>query len=255
MIFYYSASGLPLGAFPNRVFQGSHNVNDLYFVCPSAKTNIVSVLFTLPNGTVSSGHMMTLASTEDFGDVYDVNGANFSVWHYQIPSSLTVQPGVVNVQFKVNAPSGEVMTTAVSSYYVEKGIVSNTEIESSPSQDILKVLAIINTKKQDEPDIITTLSDNITLTNNEEYYFETVTKMEISTGFLRAGDSAFLSFDSGDTSSSLTFALGEPKFIGTDCEDNVFIPLANKHYEILFICTYYSSSAQKVYARVNGWEI
>lgn len=120
MIFYFNSNGESLGLTSERVFQGSNLASRIYFVCPVAKQSVVSVAFTLPDGTNSGPHLM-LSAVGEISGVVNNDGESFNNWYFDIPESVTSIAGNVGVQFAVT--SGEsVMTTASCVFTVESGI-------------------------------------------------------------------------------------------------------------------------------------
>ena len=79
MIFYYNADGSLLSAVFDEVYQGSNKANSIYFACPTARSNTVNVAFTLPDGTSTARHVMTIQGTEGLNGVYNASGQSFNV--------------------------------------------------------------------------------------------------------------------------------------------------------------------------------
>ncbi|MBP5466902.1 MAG: hypothetical protein J6Y43_05015 [Clostridia bacterium] len=120
MIFYFNSNGESLGFTSERVFQGSNLATRIYFVCPVSVNSVVSVAFTLPDGTNSGPHLMLSASGEISG-VVNSQGEDFNNWYFDIPESVTAVSGNVGVQFAVT--SGEsVMTTSTCVFVIESGV-------------------------------------------------------------------------------------------------------------------------------------
>lgn len=145
MVFFYDANGVLLNNSPERVFQGSNKANTIYFICPTAPSNIVNVAFKLPNGESTSQHIMTLTEDTGLTGVFDKNGKIFAMWEYQIPSAVTAYKGNVTIQFYVTANDGIVISTESAVFMVEKG-VSNIEPEQGDTyQEVLnQIIALYN---------------------------------------------------------------------------------------------------------------
>lgn len=133
MIFYYNASGTLLSAIFEKVYQGSHKANTIYFASPSSRTNTVCVAFNLPDGTNTSRHVMTIEGS-GLNGVYDEEGNSFNVWKYEVPSAITEKQGIVTVQFYLTAVDETVSTSSVQ-FTVERGVSGITpQIDSSYSE-------------------------------------------------------------------------------------------------------------------------
>ena len=120
MIFFYDANGVLLKNTLERVFQGSNKANTVYFVCPTAKTNTITLACKLPNGEYTSQHLMEL--TDELSGVYDKNDNLYSMWEYSIPSAITSYMGKVQMQFFINSTNISI-ATETASFMVEKGVV------------------------------------------------------------------------------------------------------------------------------------
>ena len=97
---------------------------------------------------------------------------------------------------------------------------------------------------------------HITIINNIEFYLKEISKLTVFMAFENIGNAAFLSFDSGSTTAEINFKYQTPLFSGVDCNNNIFIPVAGKHYEIIFIVADKKANGiVRIFASVNGWEI
>ena len=158
MIFYYNASGDILSAVFDEVYQGSNKANTIYFVCPSARSNSVSVAFTLPDGTNTSRHLMALDGNGGVEGVYDGEGNIFNVWKYKVPSAITCKRGTVRVQFYIVAPTETVSTAAVD-FTVRKGVAGVVPEIGDSYEEVISLLSEISQRITDAEDDI---EDNAT---------------------------------------------------------------------------------------------
>ena len=138
MIFYFNASGDILSAVFDEVYQGSNMASEIYFLCPTASSNIVSVAFTLPDGTDTPRHVMEHGENVSLNGVYDEVGGVFNVWKFKVPSAITCKRGTVRVQFFITTPTETVATASVD-FTVRKG-VSNVVPEIGNSYNELVTL-------------------------------------------------------------------------------------------------------------------
>ena len=148
MIFYYNASGDILSAVFDEVYQGSNKANTIYFVCPSARSNIVSVAFTLPDGTNTSRHLMELDGNGGVDGVYDGEGNIFNVWKYKVPSAITEKRGTVRVQFYIVTPT-ETVTTAAVDFTVRKGVAGVVPEIGDSYEEVISLLSEISQRITD----------------------------------------------------------------------------------------------------------
>lgn len=148
MIVFSNASGGILQSTPDRVFQGSSLSGTVFFVAPFDSNNAVTVAFELPNGKTTQEYLMT-ASAQKLEEVKDPRGNNYSVWEWLFSNKEVTQLiGQVKVQFKVYMPPtvpdnydpnntpvilSELLTTAMTSFDVEKGVVS--PVSEPPSEN------------------------------------------------------------------------------------------------------------------------
>lgn len=122
MIFYFNGKGEPLSMISERVFQGSNRASRIYFNCPTFTSNIVSVAFGLPDGTVTPIHPMKLVSEDGLMGVFDEEGKIFNSWCFDLPSAVTANTGTVTAQFYIASQNGEMSSTASVQFFVEKGV-------------------------------------------------------------------------------------------------------------------------------------
>lgn len=135
MIFFYGANGSLLKSTPERVYQGSNKANTIYFVCPTAKTNSVTIAFKLPNGDFTPQHLMRL--TEELNGVYDKDGNIYSMWEFSIPSAITSYMGNVQLQFYITSLDLTI-STETANFLVERGIANIKPEQENSYQELLE---------------------------------------------------------------------------------------------------------------------
>ena len=136
MIFYFNADGSQLGVLPEKVYQGSNKASTIYFVCPTHKDNIVSVAFTLPDGTDVPKEVMSFLTN------FELDGIKTAYcYKYDLPLSITGLAGNVNVQFYICSDGGEITSTAKTTFYVERGV---NAVEPEKGDSYLQVLTFIS---------------------------------------------------------------------------------------------------------------
>ena len=142
MIFYFNAVGLAVGSVPTRVFQGSNKASEIIFACPTDKSNVVEVAFTLANGKSTPCFLMD--SIKSVGGVFDNEGEEFNFWKFSLLSNITYACGPVNVQFFVNNATGERLATATCSFMVEKGVIAEEPEKTDTWEQVVSKLALLN---------------------------------------------------------------------------------------------------------------
>jgi hypothetical protein len=148
MIFFFDKNGVPIDVVTNRIFQNSNKANTIFFVYPvenqaSIGAMFVNVAFTLPNGENKPQRVMkplVLTSNTGLNGVIDLDGNKFFIWEYDLKSDVTSYAGTVTCQFFVTV-SGELITTASSTFLVEQGVPIIEPIETDSYQELLDYFA------------------------------------------------------------------------------------------------------------------
>jgi hypothetical protein len=148
MIFFFDKNGAPIDVVTNRIFQNSNKANTIFFVYPvenqaSIGAMFVNVAFTLPNGENKPQRVMkplVLTSNTGLNGVIDLDGNKFFIWEYDLKSDVTSYAGTVTCQFFVTV-SGELITTASSTFSVELGVPIIEPIETDSYQGLLDYFA------------------------------------------------------------------------------------------------------------------
>ena len=161
MIFYYNASGDILSAVFDEVYQGSNKANTIYFICPSARSNAVSVAFTLPDGTDTSRHVMTIDGDSGLNGVYDGEGNVFNVWKFKVPSAITEKRGTVRAQFYISTPTETVATAAVD-FAVSKGVSGVIPEIGDSYEELVSLMSEYSARMDDAEDDISDKLDERT---------------------------------------------------------------------------------------------
>lgn len=121
MIFYFNSNGEPLGSIIGRVFSGSVNATDTYFVCPVSSDLLVSVAYSLANGESTHKIPMQSLGADNVNIKLDDNTV-YNVWKVETPYSVTEKSGEIVVQFFIANADGSVVSTARSIFTVEEGV-------------------------------------------------------------------------------------------------------------------------------------
>lgn len=140
MIFYFNASGDILSAIFDEVYQGSNKASEIFFLCPTASSNIVSVAFTLPDGTDTARHVMEHGENVSANGVYDEDGGEFNVWKFKVPSAITCKRGTVRVQFYITTPTETVATASVD-FTVRKGVSGVTPEIGDTYEELISLIS------------------------------------------------------------------------------------------------------------------
>lgn len=119
MIFLFNSDGGSVSVLPEKIYQGSNKANVVYFLCPTSSDNVVSVAFTLADG--SSVPQTPMLYEPEMKGLADDGGNTVNAWVYSVPSVITHKAGTVTVQFFIT--DGETtIATAATQFIVEKGV-------------------------------------------------------------------------------------------------------------------------------------
>ena len=172
MIFYFNASGTLKSAIIEEVHRGSNKANVVYFLCPTAASNIVSAAFRLPDGTATEKHPMNLISGEGLDGVYDENNNKYFAWNYEIPSVVTSKSGRVEAQFFIACGTqGEITATDCVSFTVEKGVETAAAEESDSIGELVAKMVKTNQDVEDLSGALELKLSQKTANGNVEYLY------------------------------------------------------------------------------------
>jgi hypothetical protein len=155
MIFFYDAQGNLIKSVPTNVYQGSNKASRIWFIMPTAPTNVVNVAFTLPNGQYAPQRVMTNATlgvgiTDGENKFTDETGQVINAWYYDLLTDITAYAGQTKAQFFVTTPpdadgNNEVIATDSVDILVVKGTPSvNMPAPINEYQEIINVLSSVN---------------------------------------------------------------------------------------------------------------
>ena len=220
MIFYFNSDGKLINSVPSNVYQGSNKASRIYFVCPTAKSNVISVAFTLPSGLYSSKRMLTrtqitgngIGLSSGNGAVVNEEDVGFNVWEYDIPFSVTEYAGRVTVQFFIDNGLETVATQSVA-FLVEQGSgVVEGDTTDEQYDSIIDTIATWQQSTANDINEVETLAES-----KSRVYFVAVT--DTFTGTNPAGFNGFwYDYDGND----ITSQIGTGNYINENCVNSVF---------------------------------
>ena len=150
MIFFFDGLGNSIKSIPESINQSSNNASRIWFVMPTAPTNVVTVAFTLPNGQYSKPRIMTNA-TDGLGlvnngvEITDNDDQICNAWFYDVPKNLTTFAGKLKLQFTVTTAQGVEITTDSPEITIIKGAPSYTlPAPENEYQAIINAISAIN---------------------------------------------------------------------------------------------------------------
>lgn len=156
MLFFASGQGR-LTVVPAQINQNSNGANTIYLTGAFPSASVVTVAFTLPDGTNTEPQLMTGDKTVDY------NGLTLAVKEFSLPKSITQVYGRVTAQFYIQNGS-EILATEATNITVAKGVPS--ESPSAPEniyEQIVAALSSIQTKMTNKLDKQSGTSDDILL--------------------------------------------------------------------------------------------
>lgn len=134
MLFFASGQGR-LTVVPAQINQNSNGANTIYLTGAFPSASVVTVAFTLPDGTNTEPQLMTGDKTVDY------NGLTLAVKEFSLPKSITQVYGRVTAQFYIQNGS-EILATEATNITVAKGVPS--ESPSAPENIYEQIAAALS---------------------------------------------------------------------------------------------------------------
>lgn len=145
MLFFVSGQGR-LSVVPAQINQNSNGANTIYLTGAFPSASVVTVAFTLPDGTNTEPQLMTGENTVDY------NGLTLAVKEYSLPKSITQVYGRVTAQFYIQNGS-ETLATEATNITVAKGVPSeSTAAPENIYEQIVAALSSIQTEMTNKLD-------------------------------------------------------------------------------------------------------
>lgn len=139
MLIFASGEGR-LTVVPSQLNQNSNGANTVYLTGAFPSASVVTVAFTLPDGTNTEPQLMTGDKTVEY------NGVTLAVKEYTLPKSITQIYGRVTVQFYIQNGT-EVLATEATNITVARGVPStSTSAPDNVYEQIVASLSSIQTE-------------------------------------------------------------------------------------------------------------
>lgn len=139
MLIFASGEGR-LTVVPSQLNQNSNGANTVYLTGAFPSASVVTVAFTLPDGTNTEPQLMTGDKTVEY------NGVTLAVKEYTLPKSITQIYGRVTVQFYIQNGT-EVLATEATNITVARGVPStSTSAPDNIYEQIVAALSSIETE-------------------------------------------------------------------------------------------------------------
>lgn len=140
MLIFASGQGR-LTVVPAQINQNSNGANTIYLTGAFPSASVVTVAFTLPDGTDTEPQLMTGDKTVEY------DGLTLAVKEYTLPKSITQVYGRVTAQFYITNGS-ETLATEATNITVARGVPSLTPDDPGPSiyEQIRAALSSIQTE-------------------------------------------------------------------------------------------------------------
>lgn len=186
MIFYFNSNGEPIGSIIDRVFCGSVNASDVYFVAPISSDALVSVAYLLANGETTQKIPMQSVNDESNVNLELEDNVIYNAWKTAIPPLVTTTSGEVVIQFYVSNNDGSIISTARSIFSVEEGLIPK-ELDSDASYDeIATIISGLNAivKKVNSALSSAFVSDSSTIINENQLVVGRYNKENTSASFI-----------------------------------------------------------------------
>jgi hypothetical protein len=146
MIIYFNSNGDITSLKPERVYQGSNDVDQFIIVAPFNTASTIELTFTLPNGQVLSPYILS-------GGTIFTNELN--IWSFLLKSDITRFAGQVRFGVRVLGANGKVLATGSDTFVVERGTAPTLPPEPTPDvyEQILELLGGLSVDKVDRVDV------------------------------------------------------------------------------------------------------
>lgn len=157
MLFFVSGQGR-LTVVPAQINQNSNGANMIYLTGAFPWASVVTVAFTLPDGTNTEPQLMTGDKTVEY------NGVTLAVKEYTLPKSITQVYGRVTAQFYIQNGT-EVLATEATNITVAKGVpsLSAGAAPDNVYEQIVAYLSSIETEMTNKLDKVSGTSGDILL--------------------------------------------------------------------------------------------
>ena len=141
MLIFASGEGR-LTVVPSQLNQNSNGANTVYLTGAFSPSSVVTIAFTLPDGTNVDPRVMTKSDkTVEYG------GETLFVFEYTLPKSITEIWGKLTAQFYITNGS-ETLATESTAITIARGVPSSSVGDPSPSvyEQILAALSSLNSE-------------------------------------------------------------------------------------------------------------
>lgn len=141
MLIFASGEGR-LTVVPSQLNQNSNGANTVYLTGAFSPSSVVTIAFTLPDGTNVDPRVMTKSDkTVEYG------GKTLFVFEYTLPKSITEIWGKLTAQFYITNGS-ETLATESTAITIARGVPSSSVGDPSPSvyEQILAALSSLNSE-------------------------------------------------------------------------------------------------------------
>lgn len=157
MLIFASGQGR-LTVVPAQINQNSNGANTIYLTGAFPSASVVTVAFTLPDGTDTEPQLMTGDKTVEY------NGVTLAVKEYSLPKSITQVYGRVTAQFYIQNGS-ETLATEATNITVAKGVpsLSAGAAPDNVYEQIVAYLSSIETEMTNKLDKVSGTSGDILL--------------------------------------------------------------------------------------------
>lgn len=149
-----------LTVIPSQLNQNSNRANTIYLTGAFPLAAVVTLAFTLPDGTHTEPQLMTGDKTVEY------NGEKFIVREYTIPKNITQVKGRATVQFFITSNNGEeTLATEATDITIAAGVPALTPAAPTESvyNQILDALSSIQTEFTNKLDKVTGATPNTLL--------------------------------------------------------------------------------------------
>lgn len=201
MIIISDAFGNVQSIIPDKIYQGSNNANEIYYIAPFSASNVVTITFELPvsiNGLPIEYIMKNPTKISN----------DHNIWRTKIELPVTQYYGSVKYQIKVTNQTGEIVAISRSTFEVIRGV--DIVLPEQPSEDVyqqlLSALSQVYNEANNKVDVLfenkiesqkqTILNDSNEISLNIEcveftFKFENIKTAVAYESYIDAGDNKY----------------------------------------------------------------
>lgn len=182
MVIVANRQGTTTKIISSPIYQGSSLVNELVFLAPFSSTNVVSVIFTLPNGVQLEPVIMESVPLTQLG-IVDEDRQGYNAWVLLVDVNATEWAGALSLYFSISTGTVNGKASYLSSYQTiiqvtPGGAPSNP---GPPTDDVYQqIIAILSVLQTDTTEAIDKSISYIRYTAPQKFLLNAPTNEDVT---------------------------------------------------------------------------